>query len=206
MESQKPLHGFEAKSPKISPSSSELPGPLFEPGPGWGKKLNNWLKKNLKKNILPIAIILVLAASLTIFLTTPKVSDKKTANINLSGQQRIELGQVKENIRVEEVIKLSGLKETVIIVKAEKGEGITHLARKSLAVYLENNHYPELTPEHKIYIEDYLKDLHGERFLQLGEELEFSVTDIENAIEKAEQLTEEQLNNLTQYAQLVPGL
>lgn len=206
MDPQKPIQGFETKSPKITPSSSELPGPLFEPGPGWGKKLSNWFKKNIKRNIPPLIIIIILAVLLTIFLTMPKSPNKESATIGLQNQQKVQLGQIEKNVRVKEVEKSNGLKETVIIVKAQKGEGITHLARKALKIYLENNYDPELTPEHKIYIEDYLKDLHGERFLQLGEELEFPLNDIEKAISLAKDLTPQQLNNLTQYAQLVPGL
>lgn len=90
---------------------------------------------------------------------------------------------------------------------AEKGEGITHLARKALREYLsENSQNFEVTPEHKIYIEDYMAKKMGEKWLGLGEELEISGDLLSEAIEKSENLSPEDLENLTQYSQLVPSL
>jgi uncharacterized protein YneF (UPF0154 family) len=89
---------------------------------------------------------------------------------------------------------------------AEPGEGITHLARKALKEYLKENGGPNLTPEHKIFIEDYLQKKTGDYWLQVGQKLTFSEELIKEAIEKAQTLTQEQLQNLTQYAQLVPEL
>lgn len=93
------------------------------------------------------------------------------------------------------------------IEKAEKGEGTTHLARRALRKYLqENKPNFELTPEHKIYIEDYLAKKINKPMLKLGQEIEFSQDLIKEAIQKAETLTPEQLQNLEQYSQLVPSL
>jgi preprotein translocase subunit SecF len=90
---------------------------------------------------------------------------------------------------------------------AELGEGITHLARKALKHYLqEKGEDLDLTPEHKIFIEDYLQNKIGERWLQLGEKISFSEDLIKEAIDKALQLDESQLENLKQYSSLVPSL
>lgn len=89
---------------------------------------------------------------------------------------------------------------------AEAGEGITHLARKALKAYLTEKGGPTLSPEHKIFIEDYLQKKTGERWLQIGEKITFSQELIEEAIQKAQQLTPEQLENLSQFAKLVPEL
>ena len=90
---------------------------------------------------------------------------------------------------------------------AEPGEGITHLARKALKEYLqEKGEGLNLTPEHKIYIEDYLQKKTGDYWLEVGQKLTFSEELIKEAIEKAQTLTEEQLQNLSQYAKLVPEL
>jgi hypothetical protein len=43
-------------------------------------------------------------------------------------------------------------------------------------------------------------------WLELGETLEFSEDLIKEALEKANELSPEQLRNLEQYSQLVPGL
>lgn len=90
---------------------------------------------------------------------------------------------------------------------AEKGDGITHLARKALKDYLSENPQDfEVTPEHKIYIEDYLAKKKGDDRLTLEEEREFSGDLLQEAIDKSKDLSSEQLENLTQYSQLVPSL
>jgi len=89
---------------------------------------------------------------------------------------------------------------------AEPGEGITHLARKALKEYLKEKGGPNLTPEHKIFIEDYLQKKTGDYWLKVGQKVTFSQELIKEAIEKAQTLTQEQLQNLTQYAKLVPEL
>ncbi|HHE76581.1 MAG TPA: hypothetical protein ENL27_01200 [Candidatus Parcubacteria bacterium] len=84
---------------------------------------------------------------------------------------------------------------------AEAGEGITHLARKALKQYLdEQGSDLDLTPEHKVYIEDYMQKKTGDRWLQLGEKVSFSKELIEEAINKAQELTPQQLDNLKVYS------
>lgn len=91
--------------------------------------------------------------------------------------------------------------------KAQKGEGLTHLARRVLKEYLkENPQNFEVTKEHKIYIEDYLAKSLGGRWLQLGEEVNFSEELIREALNKAQALTPVQLQNLSQFVPLVPSL
>lgn len=89
---------------------------------------------------------------------------------------------------------------------AEPGEGITHLARKALREYLKEKGSPNLTPEHKIYIEDYLQKKTGDQGLAVGEKKSFSEDLIKEGINKAQQLTPEQLENLQQYSALVSSL
>jgi hypothetical protein len=90
----------------------------------------------------------------------------------------------------------------MVIETAVKGDGVTHLARRALKSYL-NDHPEELTNEHKIYIEDYLKDKTGSRPLEIGEEVTFSEDLIKQAIDASLELTEAQLKNLEQYSALV---
>lgn len=90
---------------------------------------------------------------------------------------------------------------------AQKGDGVTHLARRALKAYLiDRGKELNLTKEHKIYIEDYMQKKTGDFWLQVGQKLTFSEDLIKEAIEHALQLTPEQLQNLTQYSQLVSGL
>ena len=87
---------------------------------------------------------------------------------------------------------------------AQPGEGITHLARKALKRHLEAQEEDfNLTPEHKIYIEDYLQKRTGDRLLEIGEQITFSEELVRGAINEAQQLTPEQLINLQQYSALV---
>ena len=107
--------------------------------------------------------------------------------------------------QVAEVLEVE--REEKYVERAEEGEGITHLARRALREYLQANPQDfEVTPEHKVYIEDYLARAMGGHWLGLGEEVEFSQDLIKEAIERSAQLTDQQLENLRQYSQLVPGL
>lgn len=93
-----------------------------------------------------------------------------------------------------------------ITLRAQKGEGVTHLARGALQGYLETQKPAlSLTREHKIYIEDYLKDA-MKRPLHIGDELTFSFDLIKKAIDASQNLSEAQLKNLTKYANRVPSL
>ena len=91
--------------------------------------------------------------------------------------------------------------ETSFIESAAPGNGLTHLARKALAHYLEKNPDSSLTPEHKIYIEDYLRknvNYHGR--IYTGTTVEFSKNLIKNAIGASKNLNDAQLKNLHKYA------
>ncbi|MFA5961802.1 MAG: hypothetical protein WC848_03925 [Parcubacteria group bacterium] len=90
---------------------------------------------------------------------------------------------------------------------AGKGDGTTKLARKALADYLEKNPDSSLTPEHKIYIEDYLRKNVGHKGgVKIGTSVEFSKSLISDAITKSKTLTAGQLKNLHKYAVRVPSL
>jgi len=90
---------------------------------------------------------------------------------------------------------------------AETGEGTTNLARRAVKQYLQANPQSfNLTPEHKVYIEDYLVKKIGASWLNLGQTLEFSENLIKEAIDNSANLSQTQLNNLTQYSQLVLSL
>ena len=108
---------------------------------------------------------------------------------------------------ITEFLKTREAEVEKYIEVAGEGEGITHLARKSLKEYLQKNPQDfEVTPEHKIYVEDYIAKKIGNRWLELGEQLEISDNLIKEALAKSAELSPEQLENLTQYSQLVPFL
>lgn len=93
------------------------------------------------------------------------------------------------------------------IETAGRGDGSTKLARRALANYLEKNPDSSLTPEHKIYIEDYLrKRVSKDGRMNIGTSVEFQKSLIQDAITKSKGLTEKQLQNLHKYAVRVPSL
>lgn len=83
---------------------------------------------------------------------------------------------------------------------AQAGDGTTHLARRATTRWLsENQAGYTVTNEHRIYIEDYLKDRLGSKGLSLGEEHSISFELIQEAVNAAKELNDTQLRNLTQY-------
>jgi hypothetical protein len=96
--------------------------------------------------------------------------------------------------------------EGSFVETAGKGEGMTHLARRSVANYLEKNSDSELTVEHKIYIEDYLRKHVAKKGIHAGTTVEFSKSLITEAISKSKTLNEKQLKNLHKYAVRTPSL
>lgn len=171
------------------PQGVQIQPPAFEPGPGWGGKI----KKNFKKIILPVIIVAAAAASLIIFFNR----DSQEIDLMLPSVE------TQENQETDQSSPVNSYK-----FSAQPGEGITHLARKALKEYLDDNSSAGLglRAEHKIYIEDYLKDLRGEGLLEIGEEIEFSTNEINSAVEMAQGLSDSQLSNLSQYVPLVSGL
>jgi len=88
---------------------------------------------------------------------------------------------------------------------AQKGDGVTNLARRALKTYITSGNI-KLSAEQKVYAEDYVQNNTGTRMLTSGEKIEFSSSLIKDAISQAQKLTVNQLHNLEQYSRLVPSL
>ena len=154
-----------------------------------------------------IVIIIAILGYLGTRYLAPETFQKLSAGI-FSFLKPAEEKQVPEEIALETPeIEIPVQEEIKYLETAQIGEGITHLARRSLGKYLQEKPQDfEITSEHKIYIEDYLAKSMGNRWLNLGEKVEFSESLLKEAIEKAKDLTPDQLQNLTQFSQLVPSL
>jgi len=195
----------------------------FEKKDGWGTGFRGWLNKYGSSVVLPIIALLILAGGIylyasqksqeeSIFLTEGEMTtdlEQETTGLNeeLTGQKEVDqVGEETEKGAGEEIIEEiipEGRKEQgVIIEKAVKGDGVTHLARRALKNYLKD-HSQELTNEHKVYIEDYLKDRIGSQPLEIDEEITFSEDLIKEAIDASSQLTPEQLKVIEQFSALV---
>ncbi|PIU07774.1 MAG: hypothetical protein COZ85_02715 [Candidatus Moranbacteria bacterium CG_4_8_14_3_um_filter_34_16] len=109
----------------------------------------------------------------------------------------------------ENVSSVSTSQETEqsFIETASKGDSQTTLARVALAHYLEKNPDSSLKAEHKIYIEDYLrKNVSNGKGIFVGTSMEFSKSMISDAISRAKNLNENQINNLHKYVIRTPSL
>ena len=154
-----------------------------------------------------IVIVLAILGYLGTRYLAPETFQKLSAGI-ASFLKPVEKEEVPEEMALETPeIQIPVSQEIKYLETAQNGEGITHLARRALKKYLQDHPQDfEVTAEHKIYIEDYLAKSMGDRWLNLGENIEFSETLLKEAIGKAKDLTPEQLQNLTQFSQLVPAL
>lgn len=83
---------------------------------------------------------------------------------------------------------------------AQAGDGITHLARRASTRFIAEQEVGyAVTNEHRIYIEDYIKDNLGKRGLAMGEQVTIPLDLMEEAVTAAGELTPRQLQNLSQY-------
>ena len=91
--------------------------------------------------------------------------------------------------------------EDSFVEVAQAGDGVTHLARRATTRWLGQNAVDyTVTNEHRIYIEDYVKDALAMRGLALGQEVPIPFSLIAEAVAAAGELDEKQLMNLTKYA------
>ncbi len=111
----------------------------------------------------------------------------------------------KEEPKKEDNAQSSEETNEAFVEKAQRGDSLTVLARRATKNYLEKNNL-ELTTEHKIYVEDYLSKSVGKKRLVVGGSVSFSKTLIQDAIEKANTLKPNQLENLKKYSSRVSNI
>ena len=118
-----------------------------------------------------------------------------------------EVDEKENDEELEEEVIIEEVYTETYVEKAEKGDGLTHLSRKAITTYM-NEEGLELSDEERVYMEDYVQkriapEKTGPRYLEVGEEVEISREIIEDALLEVENLTPNQLDNLTHYASLV---
>jgi hypothetical protein len=87
---------------------------------------------------------------------------------------------------------------------AERGDGITHLARKAVKRQIAASAPDfQVTNEHRIFMEDYIKDGVGRTPLRVGESRAISKELVREAVDASKKLTDAQLKNLQTYSQRV---
>ena len=87
-----------------------------------------------------------------------------------------------------------------ISVSAMKGDGLTHLARRATAEYLNHNNITDLSAGQKIYVEDYVRRSTARRRIKPGMTFVFKLSVLKAGVEKAKALTENQKKHLSFYA------
>jgi len=184
-----------------------------------------WLQDNLRI-IISIVIVIAIAGGIYSYSKrsqVPVVSEEEGVEEQIINEEGLlitddsgeevegagEVIQQEEAASQEQVTSAATSKETneSFIETAGKGNGVTHLARRALANYLEKNSDSELKAEHKIYIEDYLRKKVGfQGRVFVGTSVEFSKDLIQEAIREAKGLNEAQVKNLQKYTALAPSL
>ncbi len=141
--------------------------------------------------------------------TTGQV-DQSTDQKNQAGQSNQSTSNATSQVPAKDNVSTPAVsQETEIsfVQTAQKGDGVTNLARAALANYLEKNPDSAISAEHKIYIEDYLrKNVDFGKKVYVGTSVEFSKELIKTAISQSKTLTPNQLQNLHKYVLRVPSL
>ncbi len=200
---------------------------------GLGGKVKNWIQDNIR---IIISVLIVVAIAGVIYSYSNRsqdaISEEEMAmedefvidedfdaeeqEIEMEDSVETEVADIEKEPKMVQINEESAEVETKIISQetgeafvetAVSGDGRTTLARKALASYLEKNNDSELTAEHKIYIEDYLrKNVSYVGGVDVGDQMSFSKNLIKNSIEKSKTLSDAQLNNLKKYSARVPSL
>lgn len=191
----------------MNESNRDEDDPLFEETSS--NEVGTWLQENLR---VIVSVFIVGAIALGIYSYSQRTDTVATDEMDES-----EMSETVENTDApalenstpstasEKILsaipaEMSRETEGSFVETAILGEGSTHLARRALANSLEKNPDSALTPEHKIYIEDYLRKHVAEKQVHVGTSIEFSKSLINEAISQSKTLNDHQLNNLKKYS------
>lgn len=161
------------------------------------------------KNIISIILIVFLIVSGVYAFnrdTEDKSVEEKVEEIKKEGEE-IESEASDDDKSEEAVTENTNIQksETKITIKANAGDGVTHLARKAVAEYSKDKDI-NLSKEQKIYAETVLKNKYYKHHLNLSQELEFEISDLEEMVNKAQDLSEREIQNWSKYTNLVTDL
>jgi hypothetical protein len=156
----------------------EFKSPIFTPRPGWGGKLKNWFKNNFYNVVIPL---------IAIFLVLVSVHNLSNQYIEYANK---EMGG-----------NIAAISKPTIEKVAQRGQGISHLARQALEDYLKENPQIQLGLGEKIFIENYFaNNVFQNKNIGLGEKVEFNKNDILIAIERARTLSPLQISEWEKYS------
>ena len=94
--------------------------------------------------------------------------------------------------------------DSAYIETAVKGDSLTTLSRKAATRYLASNDAGyQVTNEHRIYIEDYVRKHLAKQPVTVGSQETISFELIKQAVDSAKNLNDKQLHNLTKYTHVL---
>ena len=166
------------------------------------------------KNIISILLIVFLIISgVYAFNRDTEKKDKtveeKVEEIKKEGEEtaKDEKSETDENQTAEEAKENTDIQksETKITLKAMKGDGVTNLARKAIAEYSKDKEMT-LSKEQKIYAETVLKNKYYKHHLNTSQEIAFEISDLDDTIQKAKNLSEKEIKAWSKYTHLVKSL
>jgi len=171
-------------------------------------KLKQWVQDNLRIIISVIIVVLIAGGIYSYSKRTEAPMNEQANQAAVTEQNTTSNNPATTQDNSKKVAPAASSQETEasFVETAGKGDGMTVLARRALANYLEKNPDSVLTPEHKIYIEDYLRKNVPSKRVFVGTSVEFSKDLIQNAITKSKTLNDAQLKNLHKYTLRVPSL
>jgi hypothetical protein len=150
------------------------------------------------KNILA-AFLVVVAVSGTFFYLFNKDNYQESVMGSFLGS----LFSDSEETEEEPAQEVEYAQGNDYLEKAQEGDGLTHVARRVLEKHFQKQGITKYTAEHKVFMEDYIQKELGGETLVLGQEVSVSQEMISQAIQQADLLSQEQLDNLRQYSSLV---
>lgn len=171
--------------------------------------------KESPRTVSALIIILIVAAAIYAF--SGNEATPPTGTVGETGQQAEEVTPQPEvtsetgkpspspsvMMKKNEVLPEARKTDRAYVEVAQRGEGVTHLARRAASQWLQENKADfEVTAAHKVYIEDYIrKNVGSKKGLALGEQQEIPFDVVKDAVAKAKDLSPNQLKNLQKYAQ-----
>lgn len=171
--------------------------------------------KESPRTVSAIIIVVIIAAAIYAFsgdkqtdevaVNSPEASPSTEASPQASDVMEKKDSAMKEVDKAMMSEKAKSLPEarttdSAYIEVAQKGDGLTHLARRAATRYLADHEAGySVTNEHRIYIEDYIRKHMEKGPVALGAEKTITFDLVKQAIESAGKLTPKQLKNLTKY-------
>lgn len=166
---------------------------------GWGAQLIGFLDARKARIAIVLAIIALFAAG-SFLSRFQKPSEGSVKSGTALSQQATESEDTTNVFDIKLDNQGGVIEEDLLSITktANAGDGITHLARRALADYLEDSG-KSLTAEQKIYAEDYVQSKTGDEWLEIGQKLSFSRDLLQDAVRGAEGLEQFEIENLKQY-------